>query len=1131
VSLSCSPWYNVSMTVKKHKLNRYIAAFMIPAVMALSGCGSLESIAAGSANVESIVINEVVSSNSLSLTHETLGSPDWIELYNPTGSPVDLTGYGLSDNMKEPHKWVFPEVSIPAGGYLLVYASKYEGNVDLCTGFGLSKAGETLFLSDAYYTLLQQLAVPELSADMSYARTADGQYGYCAAPTPGGQNGDDIFLSSADAVSSAGSGAALAITEVMPENATLAAQDGRFYPWAEIRNISEAPVSLSDYYLSDTLTEPGRWRLPAGALQPGEYAMVFFSGEDSAENGELHASFGLGNDDSALMLANGAGEVISMLSWSTPMPAGLSVTGPDSYTPYPTPGADNGPPVFTGLNFASMGQEEPVRINELLKLNEYSIRDSYGDRSPWLELHNSSAQAVSLYGYFLTDDPENPFKWAFPEDSSIAPGGYMVIFLSGQSSTDTELHTSFALSRTERELMLTNSATLGQDAIELPAGIGENVSAGPDGAGGLSYYASPTPWAANSTHAVKEPSEAVITDMSGVYISEVSGVKAARSDGADWIELHNASGRDVNLEGWRLTDSANQPDKYTFASFEIPAGGYAVLSLAGDTDAGQPAPFGISPSGETIMLSDEDGNMRDVFPTGALRYGVTSGRVEGNAARVFFASATKGKANSAAYPGFTAMPVFSENTLYHDAAFELTLSCPTPGAAIYYTTDGSKPTSASSRYTGPITISQNTPVKAMAVCDGLLDSEVAAATYLFETPHTLPVVCLTIGAEDFTAVYSVEDRWQKVEREGYCEYYEADGLLGVQFPCGLRVNGASTLTYKQKSLSIFLRGGYGQSATSYQFFPGNEVTEYRSLCIRNSGQDNARARIRDSFYMRATEGLNIDNVHTKPVIVYINGQYWGLYDLNENQNEEYLATHYGIDPDTVNIIRRNETPLAGTRTDFYRVREFGLNGNTADDGEYAKFTQWVDVDYFTDYIIAQSYFANGDMFNQKYWRTTDYAIKWRPVYYDLDLAFSSSSPTRNILGQYFKPEGIPSQDGSLTNMDIYVGLRKNQGWCRQFGERYVYVVYNYFTPERLTGILDGLAAEMEPEMERHIQKWGTPSSMSLWKENVAKLRACLEQRPEYALKYLQREFGFTDAQMQEWTEKAMAGGLEVVDKE
>lgn len=1092
------------------------------ALLLSCGCSAISASSEGEA---ALCINEVVTSNSFSLLDDTLGSPDWIELYNPTSAPISLKGYGLSDNLKDPHKWVFPDVTIPAGGYITVFAAKYEGSDELlCTGFGLSKSGETIYLTDKYYNVLHQLTIPELVSDISYARLSDGTFGYCSTPTPGAENGADIFVSAGDAsASSAAPADALTISEVMPNNdSTLQSTEGNYYPWAELHNTSSAPVLLSDFYLSDSVAEPTRWRLPAVTIDAGEYAIVYFSGEDSSDMGEMHASFKLGSRDSALLLADGTGQVLSMVNWNTEIPSGVSVIASETYTVFPTPAEPNSDRVINSIELSQMNSADPVRINEVLKLNDYSLRDSYGDRSPWLELYNSSDAPISLLGCFLSDDVENPFKWAFP-DVTIEGNSYLVVFLSGQESTETELHTSFSLARNENAVMFTDSSSMRFDLVEIDPNIGDNMSVGLGEDGLFHYYASPTPNAKNSTHAFDTVAETSVVNMKGVYISEVCAVTAAKSNTSDWIELHNASDSSINLEGWHLTDDPNDMTKFTFPSFKISSGGYETISASTSSTSGVSAPFNISATGETLILTDEDGNVKDVFTTGALAKGVTSGRSGSDPIRVFFAEPTKGEKNSSGtYSSFTAQPVFSDTALYHTDKFTVEITCPTPGANIYYTTDGSKPTTASTRYTGPISISSNTPLKAVAHSDGLLSSETASVTYLFEEPHTVPVVCLSTDSESFEQVYSVTDRWEKVEREGYFEYYETDGLLGTRFPCGLRVNGASTLTMRQKSLSIFLRGGYGQSTTTYPFFEDSDVTEYQSLCVRNSGQDYSKARLRDSYYMKAVKGLNLDHVETKVVVVYINAQYWGIYDLNENQNEDYLATHFGVDPDTVNIIRRNETPLAGDRTDFYRVRKFGLEEDTSIDSKYEQLCQWVDVDYFIDYLIAQSYFANGDMFNQKYWRTTDYTIKWRPIYYDLDLAFSASSPTRNILPNYFKPEGVPSKDGSITNMDIFVGLRKNASWCQQFGERYVYVMETHFTTDRLISILDEMEATLKPEMKRHIAKWNAPSSVSEWEKSVDALRECIKDRPQYALKYLKAEFGFTDSQIQQWQEKARA---------
>ncbi|MEZ4628923.1 MAG: CotH kinase family protein [Eubacteriales bacterium] len=91
--------------------------------------------------------------------------------------------------------------------------------------------------------------------------------------------------------------------------------------------------------------------------------------------------------------------------------------------------------------------------------------------------------------------------------------------------------------------------------------------------------------------------------------------------------------------------------------------------------------------------------------------------------------------------------------------------------------------------------------------------------------------------------------------------------------------------------------------------------------------------------------MYLDNSATRPVVVYINGAYNGLYDLNEDQNGEFLETHYGINGDTVEFIRRNQTPIKGSSKDIKRVRSFAESKNLSDDAVFAEFSQWIDVDY------------------------------------------------------------------------------------------------------------------------------------------------------------------------------------------
>lgn len=138
-----------------------------------------------------LVISEVVTSNQNVLTDAALGTPDFVELYNGGNADVNVAGYGLSDSMKQCYRYRLPDVTIPAGGYLLIYFAGGTEEADsspYCTGFGLSKDGETVVLVDAHYGLLSQVDVPALDPDAAYALREDGTYGITYTPTPGSAN-------------------------------------------------------------------------------------------------------------------------------------------------------------------------------------------------------------------------------------------------------------------------------------------------------------------------------------------------------------------------------------------------------------------------------------------------------------------------------------------------------------------------------------------------------------------------------------------------------------------------------------------------------------------------------------------------------------------------------------------------------------------------------------------------------------------------------------------------------------------------------------------------------------------------------------------------------------------------------
>ena len=1099
-----------------------------------------------------IEISEIVTSNGESYVHESYGSPDWIELHNVSDRAIDLAGWGVTDNISSERKTcILPSVTLDPDGYLLLLATKpdatdpetWDGTSPIVLGFSLKSTGETVALYDANGQTADLVTVPQLNRDVSYAKRSDGTFGYCAVPTPGGANGTEIADTMPESsVNAHEPVAGVEISEVSSRNTLITCGGCPKCDWVELHNVTDADIPLDGFTLCDELRNYDDANL-YGVIPANGYLLVYCCDEDCATKEQhLCVKLGVSRYGETLFLFDPYGNQLETLT--VPEMPNKDVTyarradGSFGYCESPTPGAENVAEISDTPPDVQKNTEEIIangdgeidptlnarrpstlRISEALAKNEYSITDREGERCDWVELYNAGATPVSLSGWYLSDNPNNLTKWPLPDNASLPNGGYVVIFLSGKTSTATEWHAGFSLG-TGETLFLYNKQTGELDWVTIPE-LADNVSVGLDENNEQVYFRFPTPGEPNG-HGDKSAEAIGFFQPDGVYISEVCAVHDRGSNEADWIELYNGTNRAIPLDGWYLSDSLSDLKKYPITSVTIGAYRYTVLETT-SSDANRKSgqgTFGISPSGETLYLTDANGVVRDVFQTGVQRNGMTSGRIEGDpqTARVFFTKKTKGEANSdARFPGYAAKPVFSETALYRSEPFSLTISC--PGASIYYTTDGSEPTQKSSLYEGPIEISKSTVVRAIAYRDGLLESEIATYHYLFVEPHTLPVVCIAMSPSDFNTVYKVTQHSKIQERKGYVNYYESDGLMGTAFPCDVKAKGRGTLSLAQKSLTLSLRGAYGMSSVDYPFFPDYEFTEFSAFALRQAGQDYDNMRLADAFASRAFLGLNADCANSRFCIVYVNGKYYGIYDFNEELNSKYLETHFGVDSDMVNTVMRNgATAIKGSNKEFKKVFNAAADANLHSDSAYEKFIQKVDPDAFIDYVICRQYIDDIDSFNQKYWRTTDYSIRWRPILYDLDFCLRGSV-TGNMSHRYFNIEGTPSHNGTLTYFYFTVALRTNKGWRERFVERYVELIMTRFSAENMTKLLDQMVSELEPEMARHIERWSHPKSVAVWKENIEKFRVKLQKRPEIVLEQVRKEFGLSTAAMNELIEK------------
>jgi hypothetical protein len=305
------------------------------------------------------------------------------------------------------------------------------------------------------------------------------------------------------------------LNEVGPYNATgpTDAQGDRD-PWVELHNTGSTPVSLKDYFLSDSYSNLKAWAFPSdGVLQPGEFKVIWVDGDaDQSTASQWHTSFRVQPTQGSIALSrlvNGEPQIVDYLNYD-------GIQADEAYGSYP-----DGQPFFRQvLSFPTAGAPNNgasktlvVRINEWMASNTGFILDP-ADVPPaaddWFELYNPGRVEADLSGYYLTDRIANKTQFEIPAGTRIPAGGYLLVWADGstdQNSTNsTDLHTNFQLSRAGEELGLFAPDGTAVDTIQFGSQT-NNVSQGriPDGGPSIVAFEQPTPRAANRLSGANTP--------------------------------------------------------------------------------------------------------------------------------------------------------------------------------------------------------------------------------------------------------------------------------------------------------------------------------------------------------------------------------------------------------------------------------------------------------------------------------------------------------------------------------------------------------------------------------------------------------------------------------------------------
>ena len=218
----------------------------------------------------------------------------------------------------------------------------------------------------------------------------------------------------------------------------------------------------------------------------------------------------------------------------------------------------------------------------------------------------------------------------------------------------------------------------------------------------------------------------------------------------------------------------------------------------------------------------------------------------------------------------------------------------------------------------PFQFKGNTVIKAASFKDGWLRSPIKTRTFIIDDQNNnFPAVFLSTDPDNFfdynTGIYEMGPNassdyphfganfWEDWEKPIFIEVLDTNNTY-YSSPAGVKIFGGWSRGQAQKSLSLFARGQYGNNEFNYRFFPDLEIEKFQSLVLRNSGNDWNFTMLRDGYATGLFKDIDIDIQGYRPMLVYLNGEFWGLYNLREKVNEHFIASHHPIDPDEIDLI-------------------------------------------------------------------------------------------------------------------------------------------------------------------------------------------------------------------------------------
>ena len=462
---------------------------------------------------------------------------------------------------------------------------------------------------------------------------------------------------------------------------------------------------------------------------------------------------------------------------------------------------------------------------------------------------------------------------------------------------------------------------------------------------------------------------------------------------------------------------------------------------------------------------------------------------------------------------------------FYEQSFNLSISCIFPEHHIRYTTNGSIPKASSSLYTGPLTLDtglystsnifsivncipsvyhhtdsvKHCIVIRAAVFDGndSCISEIATNSYFIHAlgcdTHGLPV--LSIAADSLslfdydTGIFVPGIHYDPIDSThtgNYCqtgrdwerivnmEFYETDNR-GINQRCGLRTHGGASRWYQQKGMKLYAREEYGKKKFHHRFFESTEIEKFKRLNLHPFRCSNwFQTGGQDHLSQTVAATLDIDALGVRQTVVFINGEYWGIYTLEESPDHRYLESHYDVDPDQVNIIKYWSITQNGDGTDWNDLFSWFRTADLSQPQDSAYAFSRIDVPSFIDYTLFEIFSANLDwpQNNVLQWQA-ETGMPYRWFFFDGDGCFTLP---------YFNAFQNATHSGN--NSIVLNRFLENQHFIYSFYQRYLELQNTSFSIPYLQSVMDAYRQDIAGEIASQSERFGFPTSVSQWEHDM-----------------------------------------------